>query len=155
MSDTPSTPTITDADIAAASVKILPYLTEAAEHGIALRPITGLMLRLGDQFGVDINAVGEVTYQTADKAEDEELEIYYDQLMLAVWVLAEKDAILTDCAAEGGKSPERAYMRWKLSHLNSLAAEAAAMRAFIGRWIEHRLEMARVYGSGEASTADA
>jgi hypothetical protein len=133
--------------------KLSPYLEAAEAHGMRLRPITGLMLRLGDQFGVDIDAVGEVGQDAA--TEGDPPDEYYDQLAMAVWVLAENEETLVDAAAGGHTVAERAFLRWKLAHFTSHEAEASAMRAFVARWFEHRLEMARLYGIGESSAADA
>lgn len=135
--------------------KIDPLVKAAAELGICLRPITGLMLRLGDQFGVDINAVGEVKAE-ADGDPAEPSDEYYDQLMLAVWILSEDEDVLADLVADGGpKATARAHARWKMKYLTSVATEAVVMKAFIARWYEMRIEMARVYTAGDASPADA
>lgn len=127
------------------------YLASAEAHGIVLRPITGLMLRLGDQFGIDIDAVGSVRSDDDGAPADE----YYDQLSRAVWLLAEDAETLVRVAAEGRAAADAAFLRWRLQHFTSLEAEAAAMRAFVARWFEHRLEMARLYEVGESDAADA
>lgn len=132
-------PKISDEALAACAEKIKPYLEAAAAFGIAPRPITGLMLRLGESLGVDIGAVGQVSDAEGDP------NAYYDDIMKAVWVLSENDDVLSACAL-GEKSVESALLAWKLKHLVSQKAETAAMRAFVGRWIEHRLEMAHVFG---------
>ena len=148
-------PTDIDPEAALMAEKIAPYLEAAEKHGLHLRPITGLMLRLGDQFGIDLIAVGELQDGAGEDADAERIQTYYDELMDAVWLLCETEDTLVAIAAEGGSAAKSACLRWKLSHLTSQAAEAAAMRAFIGRWWQHRYEMARLYGAGEAAPADA
>jgi len=151
-----TTPTTTDpapvGDLTEALEKLHPYYEQALKHGIVLRPITGLMLRLGDMFGVDIDAVGEETTENPESKGDNE---FYDALTRAVWVLAEKEEILVEVAAAGLLPANAALLRWKLKHFTCLEAEAGAMRAFVARWFEHRVEMTKLYGVGGAAPADA
>lgn len=139
MDQASTTEKISDEALAACAEKIKPYLDAALAYDIAPRPITGLMLRLGEQLGVDIGAVGGVTEADGDA------DAYYDDVMKAVWVLSEKDETITACVL-GELSTESVLLKWKLQYLTSQKAEKAAMRAFVGRWIEHRLEMAQVFG---------
>lgn len=142
-----------DEGLTAALDKLTPYLDAAKAHGIELRPITGLMLRLGDQFGIDLDAVGAVRQEDAESYAVP-LE-YYDELSKAVWLLAEDESVLADVAGGDREDVDSAARVWQLQHFKTMDAEAAAMRAFIARWYEHRLEMARLYGTGDASAADA
>ena len=155
MNDTnpPTSQSATAAPADAFAEKFEVYLAAARELGLDLRPITGYMLRCGDQFGIDLNAVGEV----ADEKEEERqsVEDYYDELMRAVWLLCEDQQTLIDLTGAESAAIDRAFARWAMAHLTTLPIEAAAMKAFVARWYEHRLEMARVYGAGEAQAADA
>lgn len=146
----PPTLATTDEGLADALAKLEPYLERAREFGIDLRPITGLMLRLGDQFGIDLDAVGAVRQEGADQVP----ESYYDEMTRAIWLLAEREEVLAEVAGDE-KAFAAALLRWKLKFFKTMEAEAAAMKGFIARWYEHRLEMARLYGAGDAAPADA
>lgn len=134
-----TTEKISDEALAACAEKIKPYLEAAAAFGIAPRPITGLALRIGHDLGLDIGAVGGVTEAEGNP------DGYYEDVMKAVWILSDDEETIANCVL-GEISTARTLLRWKQKHLTCQKAESAAMKAFVGRWIEHRLEMANVYG---------
>lgn len=126
---------MSEADIAAARAKIESYLKESLEHGIALRPINGQAMRLASRVGLDLDALGRAD----DEAQSD--EDYFDQCTVAFWLLgAPLDEVLASIDVEP-EGVRLAACGWSMRHLPSLAHERAALRAFVARWLEYRVEM--------------
>lgn len=133
-------PRMTEADIAAAREKIARYLAESTHLGLSLtvRPITGQVMRLAGQIGLDLDALG--------RADDESQsdEAYFDHFTLAFWLLAAPIDRVSHVilGSLGHQTPQEEAAEFALRHLTSLPLERAALRAFIARWLEYRIEMA-------------
>lgn len=118
-----------------------PVLVEAEGLGLCLRPITGLVDRRARKLGVDLDALGNAEENGMDDL------VYYDQMMVAIWLIgAEEEEIAA--ALEAGTGAKAAEA-WYAKRLTSLAHERAAMRAFMARWLEYRVELDRLFGNGE------
>jgi hypothetical protein len=129
-------PRMTDADVAAAREKIRAYLAESEASGINLRPITGQILRLSSMVGLDLEALGR-----ADD-DDQSDEDYFEEVMLAVWILSAGIETVVYVCGSGDRSNARDEASgYALKHLPTLAQERAALRAFIARWLEYRIEL--------------
>jgi len=129
-------PRMTDADVAAAREKIRAYLAESETSGITLRPITGQILRLASQIGLDLEALGR-----ADD-DDQSDEDYFEKVMMAVWILsADIETVVYVCGSKDPLTPRDEAAGHALKHLPTLAQERAALRAFIARWLEYRIEL--------------
>lgn len=129
-------PRMSEAEIAAAREKIAGYLEEAAANGIRLRAITGQVMRLAGQAGIDLEALGG----DIDGIDD---EAYYEQVVRAAWLLmADESRVVEEClkGAEDNEIAHEASL-WALRELDSIEKEGAVLRAFIARWLEYRIEM--------------
>jgi hypothetical protein len=150
MSDDTAT-TIDEAAITEAAEKWIPHLEEAQKMGLNFRQITGGVLRDGDRIGVDIDFVGEQGFDGGGLEDDK----FFDQLMLACWLLCEEPDQISQAIAGGEKATSLALRRWQTEHMFSIRAEVTAMKAFLARWIEHRLEMAVVFAEeGEEESGE-
>lgn len=134
-----------------ASGFLKPYIDDAAGLGLVFRELNGVAVRLGEDAGVDLNAVGEIGFDDPDSMPDEE---FYDNTMMACWVLCEVPEVIIEALAEGGKAPEMAFRSWMMNHLTSVKAECVAMKAFLARWVEYRIELERVFGSEVSEAAE-
>jgi|GEM_PF-2883791 len=132
-----------------AQVILAPHLEKALEYGINPRAITGSMLQLAAKLEIDIEAVGMVTEELTDQPADE----FCDDLFEVVWFLCENPETLVSLKGDA-KAINDASEIWRLKHLTSIAAEAAAMRAFVARWTEHRLQMAIVFGNSDSEETE-
>ena len=130
-----------EAAITAAAERWLPHLEEAQKMGLNFRQITGGVLRDGDRIGVDIDFVGEQGFDGGGMDDDK----FFDQLMLACWLLCDDPDHISHAIVNGEEATEKALRRWQAEHVISIRAEVVAMKAFLARWIEHRLEMAVVF----------
>lgn len=123
------------------SAAISPYLDEAITLGLNFRPITGLTVKRATRLGIDLDELG--------KAADSSLpdDVYHDHVMLVSWLLcAPEDEI---AAATYNENEQTVAEAWQAAHVTTISREAAAMRAFMCRWLEYRVELDRVFGSDE------
>lgn len=127
--------------IEATRARVEPYVAAAAEAGMNFRVINGLMVRIGENLDIDIDAIGSQTYRAKDDDGVSD-DAFYDDFMRACWLLCEDEEALLDAEEGGPKSVKRAFRRWQLKTLKTPAIEHLAMKAFIARWFEWRLESA-------------
>lgn len=132
--------------IEATRERVTPYITAAAEAGMHFRTITGLMVRLGESLGIDIDAIGSQTFGAKD---DDGIpdDKFYDEMMKACWLLCADESALIDAEEEGGKAVQRAFRAWQLKTFTTTEVEFLAMKAFLARWFEWRLESAEALAS--------
>lgn len=131
---TAAMPRLSESDIASAREKIAAYLADAQSHGIALRPITGQIIRLAARAELDLEQLGA----DIDEIDD---EVYFESVTLAAWMLCEDPAAVIAAVAEGPDVARNEAQLWAMGHLDTIEREGAAMRCFIARWLEYRVEM--------------
>lgn len=137
MDQTPSSKTVVNATIS-------PYLDQAREHGLEFREMVGLTVKRATRLGIDVDALGQVEDGSLDD------EIYYEQTMTVAWLLAAPEEAIASAIRAGNVPGE--VEKWQSESLPSLALEAIAMRCFMARWLEYRVEMDRVFSKSDEPT---
>jgi hypothetical protein len=127
-------PRMTPEQIEAAREKIAGYLAEAEAQGIALRPITGQVMRLAKKIDLDLERLGA----DIDAIPDDD---YFDQVIQAAWLLTEDPAAVVAACHEGEEIACLEAELWAMGNLATIEREGAVLRCFVARWLEYRVEM--------------